>query len=171
MVVAGEEAMDDGSRRPLTEGEKGLVGKVFGELDLERVRLCDGDGGNPFAEIAFRFEGVDAVTLIRTIFFKDKLAADFSKGGDGALFLHEMTHIWQYQTLGVIGFGLHYARDFVARGFNRDALYNYDQGKTAFATATLEAQAQMVQHYASGGDKALLAVNLAGSGLYDFKGT
>ena len=163
--------MDDRSRRPLTEGEALLVGKVFGPLDLAPVRLCDGDGGNPFAEIAFSFDGVDAVTLIRTIFFKHKLAADFSQGGDRALFLHEMTHIWQYQTLGVLRFGLHYARDFVISGFNRDALYDYAPGKTRFAKATLEAQAQMVQHYAGGGDRALLAINLAGSGLYEFRGT
>jgi hypothetical protein len=171
MVVAGERIMDKVSRRPLTQGEKRLVEKVFGTLDLERVRLCDGDGGNPFAEIAFRFKGVDAVTLVRTIFFQDRLAADFSAGGDAALFLHEMTHIWQVQTLGVIRFGLRYLGEFVTRGFNRDALYTYDPGKTVFAKATLEAQAQMVQHYASGGDRVLLAVNLAGSGLYDFKGT
>ena len=147
--------MDDVSRRPLTEGEKLLVGQVFGALDQDRVRLCAGDGLNPFAQIAFLFRG--------------RLAADFSKEEQRPLFLHEMTHIWQYQKLGVLRFGLRYAREFVTRGFNRDALYDYEPGKTAFGKATLEAQAQMVQHYAAGGDKALLGVNLAGSGLYGFR--
>ena len=163
--------MDEQLRRPLTKGEELLVARVFGALELERVRLCAGAGRNPFAEIAFMFRDVDAVTLVRTIFFKGGLAADFSKDGQGPLFLHEMTHIWQVQKLGVLRFGLRYLREFVTRGFNRDALYEYKPGKTAFGEATLEAQAQMVQHYAAGGDRALLAVNLAGSGLHGFKET
>ena len=164
--------MDDVSRRPLTEGERQLVTKVFGPLELDRVRLCAGAGLNPFAEIAFRHTSADAITLVRTIFFKAGPAADFSTdAGQKPLFLHEMTHIWQYQKLGVIRFGLRYLRDLVARGFNRDALYKYESGKTAFRTATLEAQAQMVQDYAAGGDRKRLDANLAGSGLFDFKGT
>jgi hypothetical protein len=149
--------MEDGSRRPLTEGEARLVETVFGKLDLTPVRLCNGDGGNPFAEIAFRFEGVDAVTLIRTIFFRTGYVADFSaETADRGLFLHEMTHVWQYQTLGVPRFGLRYLKDLVRHRFNRDALYKYAP-EEAFPTATLEAQAQMVQERAA---------NLAGSGLY-----
>ena len=163
--------MDDGSRRPLTEGEKLLAAQVFGTLDLDRIRLCAGDGLNPFAEIAFRFRGVEAVTLVRTIFFNGGLAADFSKDEQRPLFLHEMTHIWQYQRLGVLRFGLRYVWEFVTRGFNRDALYAYDAGKTAFGKATLEAQAQIVQDYAAGRDKTLLGINLAGSGLYGFRET
>lgn len=148
--------MDDVSRRRLTEGEKSLVAQVFGPLDLERVRLCAGHGLNPFAEAAFRFEGVDAVTLVRTVFFKVGLAADFSTDEQRPLFLHEMTHIWQFQKLGVLRFGLRYLRDLVGRRFNRKALYHYHPGD-AFAAATLEAQAQMVQEQAS---------NLVGTGLY-----
>jgi hypothetical protein len=151
-----ETEMDGVSRRPLTEDEKHLVAEVFGQLDLERVRLCAGDGHNPFAEIAFRIEGVDAITLIRTIFFKSGLAADFSKDGQRPLFLHEMTHIWQFQRLGLLRFGLRYLRDLVAHRFNRRALYQYHPGDV-FAAATLEAQAQMVQERAD---------NLAGTGLY-----
>ena len=163
--------MDDAARRPLTESEKQLVTSVFGPLDLDPVRLCAGAGRNPFAELAFSRSSADAITLIRTIFFKAGTAADFSADKQlKSLFLHEMTHIWQYQKLGVLRFGLRYLRDFVASGFNRDALYKYDAGKTAFRTATLEAQAQMVQDYADGGDRTLLGASLAGSGLFDFKG-
>jgi len=158
--------MSEDPRRPLTAGECELVEATFGTLELERVRLCAGDGLNPVAEIALGVKGVDAVTLIRTIFFKDKLVDDFSKGGDKPLFLHEMTHVWQYQKLGVLHFGLRYLWEFATRGFNRDALYFYQPGETAFADATLEAQAQMVQNYAQGGDRALLRRNLAGSGLH-----
>jgi hypothetical protein len=162
--------MSEGPRRPLTEGERALVAATFGALDLERVRLCAGDGGNPFAEVALGMEDVAAITLIRTIFFKDKPADDFSKAENKALFLHEMTHIWQHQKLGVPRFYLRYLWEFVSRGFSRRALYVYRPGATAFADATLEAQAQMVQNYEEGVDKALLNRNLAGSGLYHFQG-
>ena len=162
--------MSEDPRRPLTRGERALVAAAFGPLDLERVRLCAGDGRNPFAEIALAVKGVKAVTLIRTIFFKGAPADDFSERGDRPLFLHEMTHVWQVQTLGVLRFALRYLWELVTRGFNRDALYVYRRGETAFAEATLEAQAQMVQDYEDGADKALLDRNLAGSGLYHFQG-
>ncbi|HEV7660271.1 MAG TPA: DUF4157 domain-containing protein [Allosphingosinicella sp.] len=164
--------MSEDPRRPLTEEERRLVAVTFGPLDLERVRLCAGDGGNPFAEIALGIQGVGAVTLIRTIFFKDKLPDDFSEGGDKGLFLHEMTHVWQYQKLGVLHFALRYLWELVTRGFNRRALYDYQPGNTRFADATLEAQAQMAQNYhdaRAGGDNRALAEigrNLAGSGLH-----
>ncbi len=162
--------MSEGARRPLTQGERSLVTATFGPLALERVRLCAGPGLNPFAEVALGMENVDAITLIRTIFFKDKLADDFSTAGARALFLHEMTHVWQYQKLGVLRFALRYLWEFVTRGFSREALYAYRPGETAFVDATLEAQAQMVEDYEGAADRALLDRNLAGSGLYHFQG-
>jgi len=162
--------MSENGRRPLTQGEMTLLTATFGALALERVRLCAGPGLNPFAEVALGLEDVSAVTLIRTIFFKGRLADDFSKGPNRALFLHEMTHVWQYQKLGVLRFALRYLWEFATRGFSREALYDYQPGETAFADATLEAQAQMVEHYERGADRALLDRNLAGSGLDHFQG-
>ena len=163
------------TRRPLTEGEFAMARAAFGDgLDYSRVRLCQGPGGNPGAHIAFRKPGVDAITLIRTIFFRGGLVEDFSQGGDPSLFMHEMTHIWQFQTLGVARFGLRYLNELEACNFDRCALYHYECGRTPFAKAKLEAQAQMVQDYgvalgAGRADQAAeLRRNLAGSGLFGF---
>jgi hypothetical protein len=163
------------TRRPLTDGELAMAIAAFGDgLDYGRVRLCQGSGGNPGAHLAFRKPGVDAITLIRTIFFRGGLVEDFSQGGDPSLFMHEMTHIWQYQTLGVARFGLRYLNELEACNFNRKCLYHYDCGRTAFADAKLEAQAQIVQDYgialgAGWADQAAeLRRNLAGSGLFGF---
>jgi hypothetical protein len=163
------------TRRPLTDGELAMAVAAFGDgLDYGRVRLCQGSGGNPGAHLAFRKPGVDAITLIRTIFFRGGLVEDFSQGGDPSLFMHEMTHIWQYQTLGVARFGLRYLNELEACNFNRKCLYHYDCGRTAFVDAKLEAQAQIVQDYGialgagRAGQAAELRRNLAGSGLFGF---
>ena len=163
------------TRRPLTDGELAMAAAAFGDrLDYGRVRLCQGTGGNPGAHLAFRKPGVDAITLIRTIFFRGGLVDDFSQGGDPSLFMHEMTHIWQYQTLGVARFGLRYLNELEACNFHRHRLYDYECGRTAFADAKLEAQAQIVQDYgiALGAGRTQQAIdlrrNLAGSGLFGF---
>jgi hypothetical protein len=163
------------TRRPLTDGELAMVSTAFGDgLDYSRVRLCQGTGGNPAAHMAFRKPGVDAITLIRTIFFRGGLVEDFTQGGDPSLLMHEMTHIWQFQTLGVARFGLRYLNELENCNFDRNALYHYDCGQTAFAEAKLEAQAQIVQDYgiALGAGRAQqtadLRRNLAGSGLFGF---
>jgi hypothetical protein len=165
--------MGESPRRALTEGEVKLASAAFGEIDYGRVRLCAGAGGNSIAAIAFRSPNVDAITLIRTIFFRDKLVPDFSLGGEADLFMHEMTHIWQYQTMSLLAFGWRYMDEFERCNFNRDCLYHYDRGITPFREAKLEAQAQIVQdfHLARAREDpdaiAALRLNLAGSGFHD----
>ncbi|HVQ08628.1 MAG TPA: DUF4157 domain-containing protein [Allosphingosinicella sp.] len=165
--------MNPKSRRALTQGEIALAKETFGaRIDYGAVAVRQGSGGNPVAWLALLGSRADAVTLIRTIFFKT-LDADFSKGGCAGLFLHEMTHIWQYQALGPLRFYWRYLRELLAAGLRQSDLYRYDHGTTAFAEARLEAQAQMVQDYhkirAAAGDPAALAAigrNLAGSGFH-----
>jgi hypothetical protein len=88
--------------------------------------------------------------------------------------MHEMTHIWQYQTLGLARFGWRYLDELEACNFRRQCLYDYDCGHTIFAEAKLEAQAQIVQDYGLAlgarrmGQAASLRRNLAGSGLFGF---
>jgi len=159
-------------RRALTEGEIALAKATFGaRIDYGIVAVRSGSGGNPVAWLAQLGPNTDAVTLIRTIFFKT-LDADFSKGRAG-LFLHEMTHIWQYQTLGALRFYWRYLRELVAARLRQGDLYLYKRGTTAFAAARLEAQAQMVQDYydvrAAAVDPerlADIAKSLAGSGFH-----
>jgi type VI secretion system secreted protein VgrG len=171
-AAAGAPAMDPISRRALTESEIALAKGAFGtRIDYGIVAVRNGSGGNPIAWFALRSPRTDAITLIRTIFF-GKLDGDFSKEGRSGLFLHEMTHIWQYQTLGALGFFWRYLMELLRAGLKQGDLYAYETGKTAFSDARLEAQAQMVQDYfdvRAGGDTiklAEIARNLAGSGFY-----
>jgi hypothetical protein len=166
-------ALNPIARRGLTEGEIALAKTMFApRIDYSVVAVREGSGGNPFAWIAFLNSNVGAITLIRTIFFR-KLDADFSTDGRAGLFLHEMTHIWQYQALGPLRFYWRYLRELLAARLRHGDLYLYEHGTTAFAEARLEAQAQMVQDYhearAPGGDPAAAAAigrNLAGSGVH-----
>ncbi|HEX8450093.1 MAG TPA: hypothetical protein VF652_10935 [Allosphingosinicella sp.] len=160
--------------RPLTPGEAGLVDEAFGgRFDSGKVRLVEGHDGNPFPRAAFR-NGNTAITLRKTVYFGSHYSADFAWADPHAcgLFLHEMTHVWQYGRLGVARFFLRYGRELCACRFNARAMYRYVPGETRFAEARLEAQAQMVGDYCEArlrGDEAragLVALSLEGSGIY-----
>ena len=101
-----------------------------------------------------------------TIHFRDVLPDDFSASGARFLFLHEMTHVWQYRRLGVARFLLRYLREWAACRFDRRALYAYAAGEP-FGAARLEAQAEMVRDHARGGAaRAKAAASLAGTGIF-----
>ncbi|HYG47639.1 MAG TPA: hypothetical protein VD846_06820 [Allosphingosinicella sp.] len=160
--------------RPLTTGEIGLLDEAFhGRIDCRMVRLMDGHDGNPLPQAAFR-NGNTAITLRKTVYFGAHYRPDFARADPHAcgLFLHEMTHVWQYARLGLVRFFLRYGRDLCACRFNAPAMYRYVPGETRFAEARLEAQAQMVGDYCEarlGGDEArarLVAASLKGSGIY-----
>jgi hypothetical protein len=164
------------NRRALTIGEVALGREAFGErLPYEKIRFVEGAGSNPIAKAAFR-NGNSAITLGRTIYFGPAYyRPDFSIGKAAAkgLFTHELTHVWQYERLGTAWFLGKYAVQFTRSGFNAPSMYHYEQGKTAFRGAMLEAQAEMAGNYAEAkaeGDAArmsLIAKNLAGSGLFE----
>jgi hypothetical protein len=160
--------------RALAASEIALLKEAFGDrVTYPGVRLRLGHGGNPAAMIAFKNKNT-AITLVRSIYFRTQYGDDFAQGDAAgkALLHHEMVHIWQYATLGVIGFLARYARDLASVGFRPGRLYDYEKGKTPFAEARLEAQAQMVEDYwlalAAGkpGPIADIARNLKGSGFY-----
>jgi hypothetical protein len=160
--------------RPLTAGEVALLDDAFqGRIDSRRVRLVDGHDDNPLPRAAFR-NGNTAITLRKTIYFGRHYRTDFAGADPHAvgLFLHEMTHVWQYARLGLARFYMRYARDLIACRFSARAMYRYSPGETRFAEARLEAQAQMVGDYCEGrltGDEArtrLIAANLEGSGVF-----
>jgi hypothetical protein len=160
--------------RGLAASEIALLRTAFGDrIGYGEVRVREGHGGNPAAMAAFR-NGNTAITLRRSIYFRTHYSDDFAAGDVAAkaLFHHEMTHIWQYAKLGLPGFYARYARDLVACRFSPSAMYRYDEGKTPFAGARLEAQAQMVGDYCHAaitgdtGRKLRLAQNLEGSGFF-----
>jgi len=159
--------------RGLTEGEVALAQPAFrSEIAYETVRIVEGPGNSFAAHIAF-MRGNPAITLGDTMYFKQGYSSDFSQpGANPNTFMHEMTHIWQYATLGQGPFFVRYGVDLAAAGFDPDKMYQYAAGEDLFTEAKLEAQASMVEHYShalrSGNATrtAQLAKNLAGSGIY-----
>ena len=160
-------------QRSLTPGEIDLARKAFAnKITYGRVKISDGPGSNFAAHIAFA-KGNPAITLGSVIYFKRDFCPDFcAVGKDRKSFMHEMTHVWQYQRLGMTSFLLRYGEEFLKVGGNPDEMYVYKKGVTKFGEAMIEAQASMVGDYSealwagNAEQKARLAKNLAGSGLY-----
>ena len=155
--------------RKLTAGEIALARKAFGaRIDYGKVKLSDGPGTNAFAHIAFA-KGNPAITIGSKVYFKKDYCPDFSAPGqNGRSFMHEMTHVWQYQTLGLAAFAARYGAEFLQVKGKPNDMYAY-KAADRFDEAMLEAQAQMVGDYqsAKAGDKARIAGNLKGSGFYN----
>ncbi|HYI64047.1 MAG TPA: DUF4157 domain-containing protein [Allosphingosinicella sp.] len=162
-----------GKQRRLTAGEIALAKAAFGaRIDYDRVKLSDGPGKRFAAHIAFA-KGNPAITLGSTVYFKRDYCDDFSGAErNRKTFIHEMTHVWQYQRLGMAKFLLRYGEELAKVGGKPNDMYRYDAGKAKFGGAMLEAQANMVGDYsealwaANAARIALLAKNMAGSGLY-----
>lgn len=162
-----------GKQRKLTAGEIALARAAFGnKVKYDKVRLSDGPGNNFAANIAFA-KGNPAITLGSTVYFKHDFCDDFSAPGcNRKSFMHEMTHVWQYQKMGTAKFLFRYGEEFVEVGGKPSDMYKYQPGKTRFNEAMLEAQANMIGDYSEAlwkpneARKAELAKNLAGSGLY-----
>jgi len=159
-----------GMQRTLTAGEIALAREAFGDkIDYGRVKLSDGPGNQPLAHAAFA-KGNPAITVGSTIYFEAHYCPDFSQPNQNrSSFMHEMTHVWQYQTLGLVAFFARYGAEFARVHGKPNDMYLYKKGSDSFGHAMLEAQAQMVGDYVvakSAADKAALAKNLAESGLY-----
>jgi hypothetical protein len=162
-----------GKQRKLTAGEIALAREAFGDkIDYDKVRLSDGPGSNAAAHIAF-MKGNPAITIGNTLYFKRDFCPDFSVAGqNGTSFMHEMTHVWQYKTLGMPAFFARYGAEIVKANGKPNDMYKYTEGESKFTEAMLEAQAQMVGDYSKAkaeGNAAKtgrLAKNLAASGFY-----
>jgi len=162
-----------GKQRKLTPGEIALARAAFGAgIDYGRVKLSDGPGSHPFAHMAFA-KGNPAITIGSTVYFKKDYCPDFAAGGrNRKSFIHEMAHVWQFRALGMPAFFLRYGEELAKAKGKPDDMYRYDEGKTKFGGAMLEAQAAMVGDYSealwSGNAAriALLGKNMTGSGLY-----
>jgi hypothetical protein len=162
-------------KRSLTEGEIALAREAFADrLAYTRIRFIDGAAGNPIAKAAFR-NGNTAITLRRTIHFSpERFLPDFSAAKPAArgLFIHELTHVWQYDRLGTAWFLLKYGVQFARVGGKAWKMYEYELGETPFKSGWLEQQAEMAGNYAEAkaegdaGKMALIAKNLAESGLF-----
>jgi hypothetical protein len=159
--------------RPLTAGEIALAETVFPDpLPYGRIRLSQGAGGNPVAALAF-MTGNIAIALRNSIYFDSLYCDDFSEADTGGkeLFLHELTHVWQFARSGAARFLGRYGWELATVGFRPRRAYDYRAGQS-FAGARLEAQAEMVGHYHRARAERnepllrLLEGNLRGSGFY-----
>jgi hypothetical protein len=168
----GETVM--GRQRKLTESEIALARKAFGDrIDYSKVTIVEGAALNIPARLAF-LKGNPAITMGSTIYFRDDYCDDFC---DRALkqysFMHEMTHVWQWQKLGAARFLLRYGKEFLQVGGKPGDMYKYEKDTKSFRESMLEAQANMVQHYSealrtkNAKGQAEVAKRLAGSGAYD----
>lgn len=161
-------------QRKLTAGEIALARAAFGgKIAYDKVKLCDGPGMEPLAHIAFA-KGNPAITIGATVYFKKDYSADFSAAAMKAKrsFIHEMTHVWQYEALGMPAFFVRYGKDLVKAKGKPNDMYRYAHGTDRFGKAMLEAQAEMVADYSvalwrgNAAQRAIFAKNMKGSGLY-----
>ena len=161
-----------GKQRKLTGNEIALAREAFADkIEYNKVRLSDGPGAHPMAHMAFA-KGNPAITIGNTVYFKVDFCPDFSvPGQNGRSFMHEMTHVWQYATLGMPAFFARYGAELAKAGGKPNDMYKYTES-TKFNEAMLEAQAQIVGDYHrarsqnNAAAKARLEKNLKGSGLY-----
>jgi hypothetical protein len=170
----GAPAPETSGMRGLTQSECAFADTAFAGKDMgyDGVRLSNGAGLNPVAMGAFA-NGNPAITLNRTIYFRGRFRDDFSTGDlrDRLLFLHELTHVWQYRTIGLTRFMARYAVELAKCRFNAPRLYLFPEG-ARFEDSTLEAQAEMVAHYKKAEltgnepERRKLAFSLAGTGFY-----
>lgn len=129
--------------RRLTDGEIALARTVFGDaIDYARVQIHNGK----FIPLQPADTGMapNGSLYMPGRLYRADYAADRSLQ---ALFIHEMTHVWQFQNKvldPVVAFG----RLLLAHKFNYAAAYHYDikQG-CDFTAYGMEQQARIVEDY------------------------
>jgi len=133
MMTAGR--MKPLALRPLTPGERGLAAEMFGRgLDAGRVKVL----ALPFWNRAF-VGGPGLMVWPATTARADFASAEVPLRTQ-AVFVHELTHVWQAQH----GVSLVLAKIKAGDG---DASYAYDlQGGRAFTAMNIEQQAMVVEH-------------------------
>lgn len=120
--------------RLLTEEEILLAESIFADgLDLDGVRINEG------GLLTWFYPGVTTGNIISF----PTGTFDFSNENDKALFLHELTHVWQYQHSG---WG--YLPKALFEEVTEDNAYvvHYDAAKE-FSSYDLEEQAEIVAEY------------------------
>lgn len=133
------------SGRALTDGEVRMARAVFGDsVEYDHVRIH----AKRLPLIHDRDSGVSHKGRIYTHGEKD--SADFSKEPDAnkrCFFIHEMTHVWQYQNR-VVNLPLAGAKEMLKTRFNYEAAYPYrlERGRDLTAYG-FEQQAAIVQDY------------------------
>src|SRR6185312_5177574 len=129
--------------RPLTSGEIALARKTFGNsIDYTTVKIHN----HPFMPLQPQESGMtpNGEIYIRGCYSKDYAAEDISLRG---FFLHEMTHVWQYQNK-ILHPVLAAAELNLKHKFNYAASYDFLlDSKKDFINYGMEQQAAIIQQY------------------------
>ncbi|MFA4815021.1 MAG: DUF4157 domain-containing protein [Candidatus Gracilibacteria bacterium] len=125
--------------RPLTGGELLLAEVIFGDsIDYDQVRIKSG------GSLTWIYPGV---TLGNVIAFPEG-AYDETDIKAQALLLHELTHVWQYQSAG---WG-YVPRALYEEVFQQAYVIHYDESKS-FTDYDIEEQGEIVAEYFLMGDR------------------
>lgn len=134
--------------RELTSGEKKLAGEMFGnEINYTKVRIYD-------RKLFSKQGDTMAIAPNGNIYFAPKVyKKDFSLASDISkhFFIHEMTHIWQYQngqTVALRAIGEHILFEYPSKIGLGDGAYTYklDQRKNLLDYG-IEQQAAIMADY------------------------
>lgn len=129
--------------RPLTSGEVALAKSVFGDsVDYSTVKISDGKF------VGFHPEGT-AMAPNGNLYMYGCYHADYSQQSvmTQSLFIHEMTHVWQYQNK-ILAPIAEAVKLNIKHKFNYTAAYNYTlDGKKDLLDYNMEQQASIVQDY------------------------
>lgn len=129
--------------RPLTSGEVALAKSVFGDsVDYSAVKISDGKF------VGFHPEGT-AMAPNGNLYMYGCYHADYSQESvmTQSLFIHEMTHVWQYQNK-ILAPIAEAVKLNIKHKFNYTAAYNYTlDGKKDLLDYNMEQQASIVQDY------------------------
>ena len=148
--------------RPLTAGETALAASLFGEsIEYGRVR------------IAVRAWGRAAIAFGSRITFPPATGAplDFAAEGPGdrAWLVHELTHVWQFQTWGARTL-MSWAATALSGGYGPGLPgYRYAAPLRAWETYNLEQQASIVEHAYLLAETGACARAPAGASLEDYR--
>jgi Domain of unknown function (DUF4157) len=120
--------------RPLSENEEETAGLIFGgSIDYEQVRIKNG------GPLTWIYPGVTIGHIIS--FPRDNY--DENSREDRALFLHEMTHVWQYEHIGLS----YIPRALYEEIFQPDAYTVHYDAEKNFLDYDVEEQAEIVAEY------------------------
>jgi len=130
-------------RRPLTKGEIALAKTVFGDaIDYDRVTITEGQF------IAFQPHGT-AMAPEGNLYMYGCYREDYAQGDvyTQGHFIHEMTHVWQYQNKILHPIAAAVALNLKHK-FNYLASYDYTlDGAKDLLAYNMEQQASIVQDY------------------------
>ncbi|SCW63021.1 protein of unknown function [Rhizobium mongolense subsp. loessense] len=107
-IIASRNSAHSSGVMPMPPALRQTLGNFYDEQIYDMAAFKIG-GSAPLnlADLAIRYGGADAVTLIDTVIFKDQAAAN-----DPGLWVHELKHVEQFRNWGTRSFSIRYLRNW-----------------------------------------------------------